>query len=47
MIRSIVLLGLLCVAACGDIHPATSIEFGPSPGGNYNPISGTRSNGSG
>ena len=32
------LLFALAVGACAYIHPDTQ-EFGPSPGGNYNPVS--------
>ena len=44
MTRILLAFGLLALAACGEIQPGTPGHEPPS-GGNYNPISGTRSNG--
>jgi hypothetical protein len=44
MFRIIVVLSLLCVAACGEVAPGGPGHEPPS-GGTVNPVSGTRSNG--
>ena len=44
MINIVLVLGLLALSACGELQPGTP-GHEPPTGGNYNPVSGTRSNG--